>query len=90
MPARAKYAPLGRYLADQPPGVTTVTLTLAEVERIINAPLPPRGLRRQGWSNSLATTPHAWVWLSVGWRVRHINRWLHTPMVVFVRADTSG
>ncbi len=56
-PPLPKYAPLTRYLAAQPPGVSEVTLTLPEIEAIIGAPLPSqaRTLRRK----SLWLTPPA-------------------------------
>ena len=89
MPIGTKYTPLGRFLADQPPTITTITLTFAEIERLIGGPLPRSARRGQGWSNSLRATKHAWVWLDAGWRVKHKSVWLAEPTVTFVRADTT-
>ena len=85
MPKPFKYAPLGRYLTGQPPDVRELMLTLSEIERIIDAPLPRSARTWVAWSNSPRTTAHAWVWLDAGWRVRRLNWRLADPTVTFVR-----
>ncbi len=85
MAPRFKYAPLGRYLADQPPQVREVPLMLTEMGCIIGAPLPPSARARMWWSNSRRSSSHAWAWLDAGWRVGRFNRWLADPTVTFVR-----
>lgn len=45
----AKYDPLARYLATYPGD--RVTLTLAEIEAIVGAPLPPGARQRKWWQN---------------------------------------
>ena len=83
--SRFKYAPLARYLAAQPPEVTTVTLLFAEIERIIGAPLPVSAHTLAWWSNSPRSSTHAWVWLDVEWRVQRPNLRLRDRSVTFVR-----
>ena len=89
MTARPKYAPLGRYLAEQPPEIREVTLTLAEIERIIGAPLPAQA-RMVRWWNSGRAARHAQAWLLAGWRVGRKALWMTPPTVTFVRADSTA
>ena len=78
-----KYDPLADYLAALT--VDEVTLTFAEIEAIIGAPLPPSARLRTWWANT-AGSAQARAWRSAGWRMA--RRQLHsaTPAVTFVRA----
>ena len=69
----------------QSPAVQQATLTFAEVERIIGAPLLPSASLRARWPNSPGGL--AWAWLSAGWRVRWVTLWLAEPTVTFVRVE---
>ena len=58
--------PLARYLAAQPGD--RVTLTLAEIEAIVGAPLPAGARRRDWWTMHRRTGLRPAVW-AAGWRV---------------------
>jgi hypothetical protein len=80
-----KYDPLTAYLAGL--ADDEVTLTLAEMQRIIGAPLPRWATTAAFWSNAReqATLP---PWREAGWRVRRIHLRGDLPAVTFVR-DSS-
>ena len=85
MPRRVgprKYDPLTRYLADL--AADEVTLTFAEIEAIIGAPLPPSARTSNWWEN---TTEHvqAGAWVLAGWRMKRTHRRLDPPAVTFER-----
>ena len=62
-----KYQPLADYLA--PLEVDEVTLTFADIERIIGAPLPASAYMRRFWANIAHRTKHpSYDWNAVGWR----------------------
>ena len=65
-----KYAQLQRCLELEPG--TDVTLTFAEIEAIIGAPLPQSAGSRSWWSNRAAQS-HTRTWLAVGWRVSRVQ-----------------
>ncbi len=64
MPPGAKYTLCGHRLA-QPPDTMTVTLTLAEVERIIGEALTLGAVSRSWWSNA-RDWPQGRAWLDAG------------------------
>ena len=71
MPRRGespKYQPLADYLAAQPAAVTSLTLTVAEIEVIIGAPLLVSARARQWWTN-LWSESQSRAWREAGWRV---------------------
>ncbi len=83
----SKYALLVDYLAAQPG--ERVHLSLAEIEAIIGAPLPPGARQRKWWQPrqrypGVQSRMHA-----AGWRVVLDGFWGRTPVVTFVR-DGSG
>ena len=84
----SKYQPLAVYLAAQPGD--TVTLTFAEVEAVIGAPLPPSAdVYHSWWSSTLSYRPQVRAWRGVGWRVQHVA--LRTHTVTFARGlGTEG
>jgi hypothetical protein len=75
MPVGSKYVPLTAYLRAQPPEVSSVTLTLAEVEAIIGAPLPRSAVTagRSWWTNA-PVQPQSRAWRSAGWVVAALQR----------------
>ena len=77
--ALAKYHLLARHLAADPGDA--VTLTFAEVEALLGAPLPRSAYARSWWSAGQPS--RARVWRGVGWRVQRMNPARHT--VTFVR-----
>jgi hypothetical protein len=45
----SKYTPLKTYLAGLPASARDKTLTFAQIEKIINAPLPPSAHNHRPW-----------------------------------------
>ena len=77
-----KYDPLAAYLAALP--ADEVTLTFAEIEAIVGAPLPATARLSSFWS----TTPRLLVarpWLRAGWRVARAHLRSESPAVTFRR-----
>jgi hypothetical protein len=71
----SKYSPLQTYLASLPAGTNDKTLTFAQIERIIDAKLPPSAHEhRPWWANEVeGTHSHARSWLNAGWKVDTVN-----------------
>src|SRR5215208_6344849 len=91
-PARPKYEPLRAFLAGQPADVAELTLTLAEIEALLRAPLPTSAWLTAYWTNVRAgagAAGPAGAWLAAGWRVAAPPRGRGRPAVTFVRADTT-
>jgi hypothetical protein len=86
-PGPRKYDPWTAYLAQVPDD--QVTLTLAEIEVILDAPLPPTAHASAFWSN-YPRNPPSRAWRRVGWRVawQPGNRWVEA--VTFVRAPSAS
>jgi hypothetical protein len=61
-----KYQPLADYLAAL--DGDRITLTLAEIERIIGAALPRSAWTHTWWVNTVSSV-QAQVWLGAGWEV---------------------
>ena len=61
-----KYQPLVDYLAGQPAATTSVSLTLAEIEALVEAPLPRTAATRIWWHNA---RPYWRLLHAAGWRV---------------------
>ncbi|HEY0018521.1 MAG TPA: DUF4268 domain-containing protein [Longimicrobium sp.] len=81
----SKYAPLAGHLARQPRTIDRLTLSFAEIERIIGAPLPASAREhRAWWANDSTAHVQSGEWLRVNWRVVSINMTLER--VVFARA----
>lgn len=81
----SKYAPLARFLTDQPDNQERVTLSFAEIERIIGASLPAAaGEHRAWWANDEKAHVQSGQWLKVNWRVASIN--MTMERVTFARA----
>ena len=82
-----KYDPLVAYLAARP--VDAVTLTLAEIEAIVGAPLPPTAYRPSFWVNSPQGVFGVRPWLRAGWRVVRTDLHARPPAVTFVRVGPA-
>ncbi len=78
--------PLLTVLRGQPVDTTTVTLTLAEIEAIIGAPLP-ESVHTSGWWANLRgqQRPQMKAWWSAGWRVAGTMLRTASPLVTFER-----
>ena len=86
MPRRAglsKYDPLTRYLVGL--AADEVTLTFAEIERIIGTALPPSARGPSFWSNRRYGVFRIQPWVRVGWQMAHADLRGEPPAVTFVR-----
>lgn len=79
-----KYEPLSDYLATL--SGDEVCFTLAEIEAILGAPLPPTAWRRGAWwaNSSRLDHPQSRAWLARGWRV---SADVNNGAVTFYRSD---
>ncbi len=81
-----KYAPLGRYLKSIPASLSGVTLSFADIERIIDAPLPRSATEHhhQWWANQSqgSRAPH---WDAAGFKVDGVD--LERRRVRFIRKN---
>jgi hypothetical protein len=81
------YESLRAFLATQPGD--ELTLTFAEMERLLGAPLPAAAWLRSWWTNA-ADAPQARAWLKAGWRVRWVRRQGPQAAVTFSRPASSS
>ena len=84
-----KYEPLRAFLAAQPPAVSEVTLTFAELAALLGAPLPRSAWGTAFWTNrrDLFHAPsRARAWHGAGWRVRAARPGVS---VTFARAEVA-
>ncbi len=66
------YDALLTLLAEQPPEVATVTLTLVEIEALAAGPLPPSARTRgYWWDGGAKAMSHRLA--AIGWRVAHVR-----------------
>ena len=77
------FLPLREYLAEQPGD--ELTLTFAEIESLLGAPLPDGAWLRAWWTNA-SGAPQARAWLLTGWRVHWVRRSGTEAAVTFTRA----
>lgn len=71
---RSVYAPLSLFLESQPSDVRSLSLTFADVARILGRELPASAVQhRAWWGNDQALRGQARAWLEVGWRVSGLN-----------------
>jgi len=81
----SKYAPLARYLSQQPRALDRLMLTFEEIEKIIGADLPAAARNhRAWWANDTTAHVQSAQWLDVSWRVVSIN--MNEERVIFARA----
>ena len=85
-----KYDPLAAYLAALPVETTTVTLTLAEIEALIGAPLPASAWLPSWWVNAAVGQPQVRAWSAAGRRAVQLHLRQTPPSVTFVRADVPA
>jgi hypothetical protein len=81
-----RYESLRVFLASQPG--EELTLTFAEIERLLGAPLPAAAWLRAWWTNA-ADEPQARAWLKAGWRVRWVRRQGSQAAVTFSRSTAT-
>lgn len=63
-----KYIRLAAYLADQPPDVARVEMTIADVEHLLGETLPDNARFPSWWRND-ERRMHSRAWLTAGWEV---------------------
>jgi hypothetical protein len=81
------YQPLADFLAAQPG--TAVVLTLAEIEALLGAPLPPAAQEAAWWADA-AEAEQARAWLGVGWRVRMMEWRKKRWAIIFERGAADA
>jgi len=81
---QSRYAPLGRFLYQQPSGVDKLPLSFREIEEIIRTDLPPSARKyRAFWTNNPTSHPQSREWLDVDWQVASVS--MDDEQVVFSR-----
>jgi hypothetical protein len=84
----AQYAPLAAYLEGLPDSQSEVSMTFAQVGRIVGG-LPPTAYRlRQWWANDSKVEARAWR--SAGWHVAERGVDLNAQTVRFARGRVGG
>jgi hypothetical protein len=82
-----KYAPLTEFLRKQP--ANEVALTFAQIERLIQAKLPPKAQRyRAWWSNNPTNNLITKAWLDAGYRSEQVD--IEQRKLVFRRIEARG
>ena len=66
-----KYEPLGNYLRSKK--LERIAMSFAEIERIINAKLPPSKLHRAWWSNNPDNNVMTREWLDAGYETESVD-----------------
>ena len=81
-----KYTPLENYLRDLPANQKEVALSFEQIERIINAKLPPSAYEYQAWWANEKEGNHvnARAWANAGWKVESVD--FNRKQVRLVRA----
>jgi hypothetical protein len=84
----SKYEPLELHLRATSPKVREVTLSFAEIERILGAPLPESAITHRPWwgnQRESKSRPQAHAWLSAGFSVDTVNQSRANSSVRFKR-----
>ena len=70
-----KYTPLENYLRNLPVNQKEVALSFEQIERIINAKLPPSAYEYQQWWENEKEGNHvnARAWANAGWKVESVD-----------------
>ena len=70
-----KYTPLENYLRALPATQKEVALSFEQIERIINAKLPPSALEyREWWANEKEENHvNARAWANAGWKIESVD-----------------
>lgn len=85
---QTKYEPLELYLRAVPTRINVVTLSFAEIERIVGAPLPASAMTHRPWwgnQKDSRTRSQAHAWLSAGFKVDVVNQGGGNASVRFMR-----
>jgi hypothetical protein len=70
-----KYTPLENYLRDLPTTQNEVSFPFEQIERIINAKLPPSAYEDQRWWEHETEGNHVntRAWANAGWKVERVD-----------------
>jgi hypothetical protein len=85
---KKKYGPLGEHLATLPPETTDLTLSFAEVEKIIGGTLPPSAFKHRAWWANQQYGSRAPHWREAGFAVDELD--LPRRFVRFQRLGAPG
>lgn len=66
-----KYEPLGKFLSGQ--SRERIPMTFAEIERLLNAKLPPSKQHRAWWSNNPTNNVMTMQWLEAGYETESVD-----------------
>lgn len=86
---QSKYEQLELYLRAVPAKTGEITLSFAEIERILGVPLPASAKSHRAWwgnQKDSKTRPQAHAWLSAGYQVDAVNQGGSNGSVRFKRA----
>ncbi|MGI9250675.1 MAG: DUF7662 domain-containing protein [Pseudohongiellaceae bacterium] len=83
----SKYDPLQQHLAGCKQ--SRITLSFVEIEKIINAKLPPSARSHQAWwANNPNGHSHCRAWVKVGWYTSNLR--ISTGQIDFIRQQISA
>jgi hypothetical protein len=70
-----KYTPLENYLRDLPANQKEVAFSFEQIEKILNAKLPPSAYEYQQWWENEKEGNHvnARAWANAGWKVENVD-----------------
>ncbi|MDP1697711.1 MAG: hypothetical protein Q8L45_08005 [Xanthomonadaceae bacterium] len=88
-----KYDPLHQHLRQLPRQTNEVTLSFADIERIIESRLPKSASDfRAWWGNQvkISNRPQAAAWLGAGFQVEAVHQNYANSWVRFVRSNTDA
>ena len=81
-----KYIRLAAYLADQPPDIERLVMTVDDIEAIVGETLP-RMARFPSWWRNDQRRAHSRAWLTAGWKVDELTT--AGAEVVFTRTSET-
>jgi len=84
----SKYDALGTYLRQR--NQSEVSMTFAEIERIVGFTLPKSHKRLAWWSNSVGNNVMTRVWINAGYRADKVDVAARTIVFRRVAGDTNG
>ena len=81
-----KYEPLGKFLRTQK--LTRISMSFSEIERILNAKLPPSKKYPAWWSNNPDNNVMTRAWLAAGYETEAVD--VASGKLVFRRVKKKG
>ncbi len=71
---KSKYAPLEKFLRDQPAATMEVNLMFGEIEKILNSKLPASAHEQSWWDHETeGNHVNGRAWSNAGWKVRSVD-----------------